>query len=309
MLSRRIIRVKVMQALFTWQTTPELKPSDILTFYDQAVKSAYDLLAYHLYLLVTSTSHATEDDERRKAKLLPTELDKRFTPKIYTNSMTQAIARDKELRSQWERIDAASFTPEDFTKKLYKTFSLSESYLTYVQGPDSAEADREILLTFYKDLVKQEFFNDTVEDFYYNWLDDESIIIGTIKKILKALPEIELNERYGPSKETINDFGRNLLSYVLDNNMELIQIVEPLIQNWDIDRVATIDIIFIKMAIAEMIIFPSIPTKVTINEYVDLTKLYSTEKSKEFINGILDKVLQTLSEDKKIAKSGRGLHQ
>lgn len=308
MLSRRIIRVKVMQALFTWHTTPELTTSDILRFYDQAVNASYDLLSYHLYLLVKSTSHAQEDNDRRKTKLLPTDLDKKFTPKLFTNKMTQSIAKDKEITGNWEKIDAASFTPEDFTKKLYKTFSLSESYLGYVQNESSDEADKEILLTFYKDLVKQEFFNETVEDYYYNWLDDESIIVGTMKKILKALPELSLYDRYGPSQETIVDFGRNLLSYILENDKEIIQIVEPLIENWDIDRVATIDMIFLKMAIAEMIIFPSIPTKVTINEYVDLTKIYSTDKSKEFINGILDKVLQTLSEDKKIIKSGRGLH-
>jgi len=83
--------------------------------------------------------------------------------------------------------------------------------------------------------------------------------------------------------------------------------IEPLIENWDMDRVARIDMIFIKMSVAEMIIFPTIPTKVSINEYIDLTKLYSTEKSKEFVNGILDKCLQTLSGEKKIVKSGRGL--
>jgi len=93
----------------------------------------------------------------------------------------------------------------------------------------------------------------------------------------------------------------------LVNNESLEEILKPLIENWDLDRVATVDMTLIKMSVGEMLIFPTIPTKVSINEYVELTKTYSTDKSKDFVNGILDKVLHTLLEKNLISKSGRGL--
>jgi len=296
-----------MQTLFTWQTTPELTKSEILSFYDDSIDAAYELLGYHLYLLTKVAEHSVQDSERRKGKLLPSAFDKGFTDKLYNNSVIQSLVRDKELKEQWENDKVAEKVPDDFTKKLYKTYSLSDTYTDYVNAESSLEGDREIILSLFKDLIKQEYFNDTIEDYYYNWLDDESIIVGTIKKIIKQLPETGLNDKYGPTKETIVDFGRNLLEYIVDHNTGLEDMIEPLIENWDMDRVARIDMIFIKMSVAEMIIFPTIPTKVSINEYIDLTKLYSTEKSKEFVNGILDKCLQTLSGEKKIVKSGRGL--
>ena len=107
--------------------------------------------------------------------------------------------------------------------------------------------------------------------------------------------------------EAVKDFGRELLKYVLNHNEELEKHLTPIIENWDIDRVAAIDMILIKMSLGEMLIFPSIPTKVSINEYVELSKSYSTDKSKDFVNGVLDKALHTLSGKNLISKSGRGL--
>lgn len=308
MLSRRNIRVKVMQALYSFYTTEGLSKEEVLSYYDDTIKSSYNLLYYQLYLMVKIAEHSKDDVIKRQAKLLPSEFDKAFTAKFYENPLTQTIAANKELQKIALKYQFEEKTPEDFTRKLYKTLSLTPEYAAYVSGEGSGEEDQQIMLFLFKELCKQEFYNDTIEDIFFNWLDDQSIIIGTVKKIIKDFKTSkEISEEYGPSVEAINEFGREMLKYVLVNNESLEKTLGPLIDNWDIERVAFIDMILIKMSVAEMLIFPTIPTKVSINEYVELTKAYSTDKSKDFVNGILDKALHTLSESKKISKSGRGL--
>ena len=308
MLSRRNIRVKVMQALYSFYTTEGLSKEEVLSYYDDTIKSSYNLLYYQLYLMVKIAEHSKDDVIKRQAKLLPSEFDKAFTAKFYENPLTQTIAANKELQKIALKYQFEEKTPEDFTRKLYKTLSLTPEYAAYVSGEGSGEEDQQIMLFLFKELCKQEFYNDTIEDIFFNWLDDQSIIIGTVKKIIKDFKTSkEISEEYGPSDEAINEFGREMLKYVLVNNESLEKTLGPLIDNWDIERVAFIDMILIKMSVAEMLIFPTIPTKVSINEYVELTKAYSTDKSKDFVNGILDKALHTLSESKMISKSGRGL--
>ena len=116
-------------------------------------------------------------------------------------------------------------------------------------------------------------------------------------------------DTYKPTEDTILDFGLNLLSNVLEKNEQYKQQIENVLKNWDAERVAVIDMILLKMAAAEFVLFPSIPTKVTINEYMEISKSYSTEKSKDFINGILDRLLKDLEEEGGIDKKGRGLQE
>ena len=110
-----------------------------------------------------------------------------------------------------------------------------------------------------------------------------------------------------PNYETIKEFGESLLLDVINNNENLLATIEPALNNWDADRVAVIDMIILKMALSELLNFPTIPTKVTLNEFVEIAKLYSTDKSKDFINGILDRLFKKLDKEGKIKKEGRGL--
>jgi N utilization substance protein B len=133
-------------------------------------------------------------------------------------------------------------------------------------------------------------------------------VVGAIKKTLKQLPVAsDFYKEYIPSDEATVDFGEFLLETVFFKDKELLDIISPNLQNWDAERVAIIDMILIKMAIAELMNFNSIPGKVTLNEYVEISKTYSTDKSKDFINGILDRLFKQLTDDQKIIKEGRGL--
>jgi len=147
-----------------------------------------------------------------------------------------------------------------------------------------------------------------LEDQFPLWSVDKSLIVGAMKKTIKAFPvEEDFLENYLPQHETVRDFGEELLKNVLGANAKLLEIITPSLKNWDADRVAVLDMIILKMALTEFLYFPSIPTKVTLNEFVDMSKSYSTDKSKDFINGILDRLLKNLTKDGMINKEGRGL--
>ncbi|MCL4105748.1 UNVERIFIED_CONTAM: hypothetical protein GTU68_028625 [Idotea baltica] len=147
-----------------------------------------------------------------------------------------------------------------------------------------------------------------MEDAYAEWVDDKSLIIGAIKKSIKRLPaEEDFFQTFFPEDETIKEFGQELLELCFEEDEELLEIIKPTLKNWDHERLAVIDMILLKMAIVEFVHFKTIPTKVTLNEYVEIAKLYSTPKSKDFVNGILDKTLTELKEKGKIVKEGRGL--
>ena len=148
-----------------------------------------------------------------------------------------------------------------------------------------------------------------MEDHYGTWQDDKSVVIGSVKKTLKRLPEEKEDfiMEYYPADETVNEFGFQLLDNTLNGDDTLLKHIEPTLKNWDSERLAIIDMILLKMATSEFIFFESIPTKVTVNEYVDIAKNYSTAKSKDFINGVLDRIMKDFEESGLIKKSGRGL--
>jgi len=168
--------------------------------------------------------------------------------------------------------------------------------------------DKKILLSLFKHCINNELYNEAIEDRYPTWIDDKSLVVGTVKKTIKGLPvQSDFTGIYKPTEETTKDFGEILFENVNKKNAELLEIIEPALNNWDADRVAVIDMILLKMAISELMIFSTIPTKVTLNEFVEISKLYSTDKSKDFINGILDRLMKKLKKEGKIKKEGRGL--
>jgi len=148
-----------------------------------------------------------------------------------------------------------------------------------------------------------------MEDHYGTWQDDKSVVVGSVKKTLKRVPELDdaFIKDFYPSDETVNEFGFQLLVRTLQGDQALLDLITPTLKNWDSERLAIIDMILLKMATCEFTGFESIPTKVTINEYIDIAKNYSTAKSKDFINGVLDRIMKDLEEAGSIKKSGRGL--
>jgi transcription antitermination protein NusB len=310
MLSRRNIRIKVLQALYMIGRDPELDTDDALNFYRQALDRSQELYLFNLLNLIKTAEFALEDTERKRGKYLPSEEDKQFTAKLYTNPCMQALVKEPDLQLVFKKKGIDQLIQEDTVRKYYKSFARNKDYKDYVLNQKGTESDRQILLELYKHLTKEELFEETMDDYFPTWEDDKSLIVGAVKKTIKALPESpELFRTFRPDYEAGVEFGENLLIQVIERNEEFEKLIAPSLDNWEVDRVANIDMILLKMAICEFTSFPSIPTKVTLNEYVELSKIYSTDKSKDFINGILDKLLRDLNEQGAIKKSGRGLEE
>ena len=308
MLSRRCVRIKVMQLMYALSRDEDLKIKQASKKYFESIEDTFNLFLLNLYTIHRVTSISIEDNEKRKSKHLPKEEDINFTAKIFNNPIILSIDANSNLQKKFDKLHFENLANKDFCRKIYVGFAKTDEYKKYLYTENGDKDHLEILLELYRFCRKNEYFNETMEDAYNVWVDDKSLIIGAIKKSLKKLPaEDDFYETFFPQDETIRSFGLQLLEGSYEMDSELLEYIKPTLKNWDHERLAILDMILLKMAITELISFSTIPTKVTLNEYVEIAKIYSTPKSKDFINGILDKIMKQLLEEGKIVKEGRGL--
>ncbi len=305
MLSRRNIRIKVLQSLYAATMSPDISGDLLLQGYKQTCIRTYKLLHFALDHFIMLTSFALKEAELRSGKLLSTDEDKAFTDILYTNELVQSLVENKYWKTEKDRLDISPVTEEDILRNIYTEFSKTEDYQTYWK---ETRDHGDILLKLLRFMVSHPLFEEIMEDHHAAWVDDKSLILGSLKKIIKVLPQREdFYSEYTLDQTLIDEFGRNMLLGVWNNDDELTESISPTLKNWDIKRVATLDLLILKMAVCEFLYFPTIPTKVTLNEFVEIAKQYSTDKSKDFINGILDRLMKELTENGKIKKTGRGL--
>ncbi|THH41074.1 transcription antitermination protein NusB [Neolewinella litorea] len=299
MLSRRNVRIKIMQVLYAAQRQERHDLRAIRSHYNQMVKRSFELYLQNLLILQRCCEYAKQDLATRNAKFRPSDEDKNFRATLATNPAVRSLSDNKELSRLYDRYHTRSLIDADQIKQLYRDFLGTEAYATYAALEEPAPADTtKVLLSLYKWLQGQELFLAMVEDHSPLWTEDKSLVVGAMKKTIKALPVgAEFYQEYESTSESVSEFGEVLLTFVVDANDQLLTRIKSVLQNWDAERVAIIDMILLKMAIAEFLEFDNIPPQVTLNEYLDISKLYSTDKSKDFLNGVLDKLLKELREE------------
>ena len=304
MLSRRSVRIKAMQFLFSLSRDKELNFEEATKRYWASIDRAFDLYLYNLYVLKCITECAVSDAENRKIKHLPTEYDKSFTDKLWSNRHMVFLRDSALLQKHFENKNFGEISNTDYFKKIYSSFAKSDVYKKYISSPGSSEGDLSILLDLYRHCRKDELFNELMEDSYPQWIDDKSVVVGTVKKTLKEIPSEDKDffQKYYPDDQTVKYYGYELLKRTYEENESLLEHIKPTLKNWDHERVAIIDMILLKMALSEFLYFPTIPTTVTLNEYVEVSKNYSTAKSKDFINGVLDRLRKDFEEKDMISK-------
>jgi len=297
--------------LYAMSSDKKLSSDEALRQYRASVRQSFELYLFSLLQVMRIADYARQDREKRVAKLLPTEEDRQFRAKLSENALVRSVLENEGFNRLIRLYKLQDRVDEDKTRQLYYDFAKTDEYKAYLSNPDSTtDEDTKMLLFLYKHLTANEMFTDLIEDNYSLWEDDESLIVGAMKKTLKALPATpHFYEEYRPSMEATVEFGETLLKKVVAEDAALLQIIEPTLKNWDVERVAIMDMVMLKMAVSELLDFPTIPTKVTLNEFVEISKMYSTDKSKDFINGILDRLMKQLHKDNKIRKEGRGLQE
>ncbi|PHI21866.1 hypothetical protein CEQ90_00845 [Lewinellaceae bacterium SD302] len=305
MLSRRNVRIKVMQVLYAVQKQEDQSYRARKAMYDKLVDRSFQLYLQNLLIIQRVAAYAKQDQARRMNKHLRSEQDKTFTPKLAHNPVMSSLINNPDLTLAYDRKQIGKTIDADLIGKLYRDFLKTEVYQEYLANPDTTiQEDRKVTLALFKWLQGQERFLTMVEDHFPLWGENKSLIIGAIKKTIKALPaEQDFFNAYQQPSATVTEFGNGLLKFTTDADAQLLEKIKPVLENWDVERVALIDMILIKMALAEFLHFESIPATVSLNEYVEISKLYSTDKSREFINGVLDKLLKQLQEEGLIPKA------
>lgn len=312
MISRRIIRIKVMQSLYAFRSSSDqtIKQAEKELFH--SIDKSYDL--YHLLLLLLTDvrNYASNRIDIKMQKKMPTSEDLNPNRRFVNNGIILNLENNKSLQKYVESKKLSWVDHPELIKKLYDQLITSSEYNAYMEAPEnSLNDDRSIIDFFYAHIVAEsaDLFQVLEEKSIY-WNDDIEFVISMIIKTLQKFKpnSSDLKSLMPLFKDDDDiDFTKNLLRKSILNHDENSKIIEHHLLNWDIERVAFIDILIMELAICEFLYFPSIPTKVTLNEYIDLARYYSTNKSRNFINGILDKILKTLKNEEKIQKTGRGL--
>jgi N utilization substance protein B len=313
MLNRRHLRVKVLQSLYAYHQSSS---SDIKHHEKQLLSSidqVFEMYIWMLSLISEVIAYAERDAEERANKHLPTKEDLNPNLKILSNRFYTSLGDNKEYLVALKKYKVEwSFDPE-LTKSLFITLKNSPEYAEYLaKTGDTIGTDKDIIkFIFKKVILKSSLAEQVFEDKFIYWPVDREVLQALIAKTFKNFAydnpkENQLAEISGNWVED-REFVINLYEQTIRYDKQYQALIAEKTQNWEPDRIAMMDTLLMKMAIVEFINFTSIPVKVTINEYLEISKEFSTPKSNSFINGILDKILFELKADNKIKKIGRGL--
>ena len=302
MISRRNIRVKVMQTLYSIDTmSGDSKPGEPLTILTKKIEESRNLFTYLIYF-ITEVARFSETDARQKAsKHLPTAGDLTINTKIAGNELLWKIVEEQSFKAALADAKLASIPNDDLLKKIYIDLIASPEYKDYIELQSRDKKSEKMIFEFiFSDLMlPNENFINHVEEHFINWDDDAEMMQTLVSNYLGKPGQQSFADILSKDKW---DFAKTLLSTVLDKTEHSLELIKPKLKNWDADRIAALDLIILQMGVCEFLYFETIPTKVTINEYIDIAKAYSTPQSGQFVNGLLDNIHKELTAENKIEK-------
>lgn len=311
MINRRHIRVKVMQSIYAMQQSHNddlVKEEKFVKF---SIQKMLDLYVLQLQLLVEVQKLANKKIQLSKKKILATKEDLKPNTKFIDNQLINLIADSVSLESYVEVNKLKNWELDsDYIKILWEELQQSNIYKEYMQNLDTSyNVDKTFVVDFYREIIApNEKLAEYYEDKMISWLDDIPFVnTWVVKSLNKQSPKnpFKLGKLYKDKDD--QDFVSALFNKTMLHKHKYDEDIKEKTPNWETDRIADLDLILIKMAITEFLHFPSIPSRVTINEYIELAKDYSTNKSGYFINGVLDKLSKDYLASKKMVKIGRGL--
>ncbi len=313
MLNRRHLRVKVMQTLYAYSLSSDKQVKSYEKALLKSVDEVYEMYIWTLNLLDEVSEYVVIDAEGRANKFLPTEKDRSLTTRLNSNTFIESLRQNRDYLEGVKkyRVDW-NFDPE-IVRSIFAQLKDSEEYVEYLQSNDrSISSEKDIIKHIFKRIIlKSPSIEQAFEERFINWPVDKEVLQALIAKTFKNFSSeisqqnklAELTQNWMDDREFILDLLTNSIRY----SDEYQAMIAAKTKNWEADRIALLDTILMRMAICELVNFPSIPVKVTINEYIELSKVFSTQKSNTFINGILDKILADLNQQGRIRKQGRGL--
>ena len=312
MLNRRHLRIKILHVLFGYYQDEDRDPKRSRQALDHSTQKMQELYLMLLDMVGSMQALAIERIEAGYKKQLPSPEDLNPNTKFVTNKPLRVLANSEHLRKACDAHGVGWANRQELLKAIFRALLDHEEYTEYMASEERGfQVDRESLVRmFRKHMVNFDLFQDMLEEESIFWVDDldlaASMAIKTIKTIKEGDEEVELLPLWRDDDDD-KAFMEDLFTQTLALGEESEALIKEGAQNWELERIATTDRILMKMALAEARTFESIPLKVTLNEYIELSKYYSTPKSHGFINGILDQLFTRLKEGGKIKKVGRGL--
>ncbi|MGB7393187.1 MAG: transcription antitermination factor NusB [Pricia sp.] len=314
MLTRRHIRIKVMQCIYALTLSKDDSLEKQEKFLRYSIESMYNLYLLMLSLMMEIRERASDHLQLSSKKYLATASDKYpDQEKFVNNQLLLQLAQNESIKAELKKRKLKHWQQNDeYVKILYNEMVGHPLYSVYMSsGKSSYSEDRDFVISIYKDVIApNEKIYDYFEDDKLTWVDDFPIVNTFIVKLFKKANENRRESFFLPrllKDKADMDFAQKLLTKTLLNDAKWTAEIEGKTPNWDKDRIADMDSILLKMAICELLNFPTIPEKVTINEFLEIAKEYSTPKSSTFINGILDNLVREYKAEKKLNKIGRGL--
>ena len=295
MINRVLIRLKIIQIVYAYYQngSKNLVSAEKELFF--SLSKAYDLYNYLLMLMIALTEYAQKRIDAAKAKLAPTKEE------LYPN---KKFVENKFIANHKRTLE----NDQDFVKELYEKIVETDIYKDYMASDDNSyEADRELWRKIYKTYIfNNDSLDQVLEDQSLYWNDDKEIVDTFVLKTIKRFDEKKgANQELLPEFKDDEDqeFARRLFRRTILNSDYYRHLVSENTKNWELDRIAFMDVIIMQTALAEILSFPNIPVSVSLNEYVEIAKLYSTSKSGSFINGTLDGIVNQLKKEGKLTKN------
>ena len=311
MLSRRVLRTKVVKAVYAHMQCEGMTPVASEKNLVNSIDKAYDLYFHLLALVPEIAEYAAERIRIGENKKLPTYDDLHPNRKFVENKVIARLNDDEELQAQLKARKLSWANHRDLVVALYNALIRQSFYQKYMASDErSFREDAQLVSDIYMTMLEEfEPLDRVLEEQSILWNDDLGYLLTMVSRTILSMREgheaIKLMPQF-KSEEDL-DYAKSLLRYTIAGYDRISLLLDNSMNNWDIERVALMDQIILVTAIAEAENFTSIPVRVTMNEYIDIAKCYSTDSSGGFINGLLDRIIARLTEEGKIVKSGKGL--
>ena len=276
------------------------------------IEKAHELYYYLLLLIIDVILYAESRIEIARNKRIPTHEDLHPNTRFIENALVDQLRNNDRLLRFVDQHKLNWTNYPELVKDIYTRVVESEAYAAYMASEGGGyPEDKKMIIQVYTHMIfPSELLSSILEEQSIYWNDDVEFITSMIVKTFKKFREGDGSAKYLMElykNEEDRDYVVRLYRQTIVHRDEYVEYIKQNTRNWDVERIAFMDILIMQMAIAELIAFPSIPVKVTLNEYLEISKFYSTSKSNIFINGVLDKVVMQLKEEKKVQKKGRGL--
>ena len=312
MISRRLLRIKILQILYAYYKSEQKDINKAEKELHFSINKAYELFYYLILLIIEVKDYANNRIEIGFNKKIPDHQDLYPNKRFVENIVIKRLNENKPLYRYVETHHISWVNYPELIKELFALLIESDVYKEYMNKEvHNFDDDKKLVDYFFTDIVQtNESLYQIIEEKSIYWNDDLDFVLSMVVKYIRKIKETDSEEKQLPElykNAEDKEYALNLFRKSLVSRDYCLKLIEEKASNWDLERIAFVDVLIMQIAITEMIEFPSIPTRVTLNEFLEIAKFYSTEKSNSFINGVLDKILQQLKAEDKIKKTGRGL--